>query len=1571
MDRDSKLEIRSKESRKHEKRKLEIRIPFRFFVFRLFVILLGASNFGFCPGVAAQEIKPETYQVGVAQIDITPDYPIRLSGFGFRRTESEGVTQRIWAKALAIEDKSGQPVVLITVDNCCVPAYLVNELASRLEKKAGLSHDRLSVTATHTHTAPMLKGMLATLFGMPIPKEHQERIDRYTAEFTDKLEQVALVALADRKPAQLFWGIGTVGFSANRRTPNGPVDHDLPVLVVRDPQGKTRAIYASYACHCVTLSNNKISGDWAGFAQQAIQDAVPGAVALVSIGCGADSNPSPRGKGDDVDLVMRQGEEVAHEVKRLIAGYLVPIRGCVDVARRTIQLPLADLPTQDEWTERAKRQDAVGYHARVQLNRLGRGESLKTKIEYPIQTCKFGDSLAMVFLPGEVVVDYSLRLKRELDAQRIWINAYANDDPCYIPSERILREGGYEGRDAMTYYDVPGPFKPGLEEKIITVVKEQAGKEFSAAFDSKKAPGLLSPQQSLATIRTKANLQVDLVAAEPLVASPVAIDFGPDGRLWVAEMLDYPEGVDGKYKAGGRIRVLESTRGDGIYDKATVFLDNLPFPTGVTVWRNGVLICAAPDIIYAEDSHRDGKADVVRKLFTGFGVDNFQARVNGLEYGLDGWIYGSCGLFGGKIKSLVTGETIQLGDRDFRIRPDKGILEPATGRTQQGRVRDDWGNWFGCDNSNLCWHYPLADHYLRRNPQVTPPNSAVLVPGGDDPNRLYPIRSQVQLFKLSGPPNRTTAACGIGVYRDDLLGPEFRGNTFTCEPVNLLVHRLQLTPKGSTFVGHRADDEQQSEFLASSDSWFRPVQARTGPDGCLWIVDMHRYVIEHPRWIPPEDLAKVDTRAGSTMGRIFRVRPKNRAPRPIPRLDRLDTAGLVAALDSPNGWQRDMASQMLHWRNDLTAAELLERLAADSVRPETRLQAICTLDGLGNLQALNVERALSDGHPGVRRHAVRLAEKYLKTNSSLGPLLLKLAEDPDPQVRLQVAFSLGACSDEAGAGQALASLALRYPDDPYLTAAVLSSVNRENMLVVLENVLNSKHSEALIQKLVEIAASLADEKTLSKIVGDVAGRPPGNTPFAPGALAGLLDALERQNKSLEKLADSNQIETAISKCRMQAANPKGEERQRIAAIAVLGRQPSQRDADLARLSELLSPQNSADIQSAALAGLGRMRGNRVADVVISTWPSLSPGLKSQVLDLLLSRKDWQSKLVKALEHGQIPLAQIDASRRLRLLENRDPAIRAAAAEIFEGAGATDRQKVLMDFRDVIAMTGDSHRGKETFAKRCSVCHRLQDVGFVVGPDLAALANKSPEYLLTSILDPSKEVDSRYIEYVASTKAGRTFTGILASETGTSITLKGQEGKEIVLLRSDLDDLQSSGKSLMPEGLEKDLSKQDLADVMAYVAQAGTPPKSLPGNKPILIKIENGSLHLLATNAEIHGGDITLESTFQNIGCWHDVQDHAVWMVQLDKAGRFEVSLDYACDDASAGNRFILEGGQPALRGQVAGTGGWDKYRQQKIGTLSLGAGTHRIVFRPDAGSLKGALLDLRGVHLTPDRQGNP
>jgi putative membrane-bound dehydrogenase-like protein len=1383
--------------------------------------ILGFFGRPIPPARAADKSPVSQYRAGVAKIDITPDYPIRLAGFGSRRTESDGVTQPIHGTALAIDDGSA-PFVLVTADLCGVPVELTERLAERLAK-AGVARDRFTLAVTHSHTTPMVSGYLRTLFGTPIPQDHQKHIERYTAELLDKFERVAQDALADRRPAKLSWGVGTVGFAINRRTKGGPTDHDLPVLAVRDLDGKLRAVWASYACHCVTLSNNKISGDWAGFAKEAIESDHPGAVALVTIGCGADQNPSSGVTGDKIETARVQGREVAREVKRLVAGFLSPVEGAISGSAERVELPLIDPPPRSAWEERARNSDpkqaAVAFHARSQLVRLDRGEALATKVDYTVRAWTFGDNLAIVFLPGEVVVDYSLRLKKELNGRRIWLNAYSNDVPCYIPSERILKEGGYEGGWAMTYYDLPGPFKPGLEERIHTATKQAVGKRFHARFDPSKVDSLpRSPQQSLTSIKLGPGLSAEVMAAEPLVTSPVAIAFGPDGRLWVAEMYDYPSGTDGKFRPGGRIRVLTSSRDDGNYDGSTVFLDDIPFPTGVTMWRNGILVCAAPDILYAEDTRGSGKADVVKKLFSGFGTDNYQARVNSLEYGLDGWVYGSCGLFGGTITSF-SGKTLALGNRDFRIKPDTGEIEPATGRTQQGRVRDDWDNWFGCDNTHLAWHYPLPDHYIRRNPHVAPPNPAVLI-GGDASEPLYPA-GNLQLFKLSGPPGRPTAVCGIGVYRDDLLGKDLTGDLLACEPVNLLLHRMKLKPNGSSFRAVRPPGEEHSEFLTSTDPWFRPVQVRTGPDGCLWVVDMHRYVIEHPRWIPPEELAKVDVRAGATLGRIFRIRPTDREPRSMVRLDKLDNAGLVAALDSPNGCQRDLAMQMLLWRDAKEAAPALVELVTESTRPQARLQSLCVLAGIGRLGRSQLLAALADQLPGVRRNAVRIAEDFSPTDDAFRKKLLNPATDVDPQVRLQAALSLGARRGAYYVG-ALADLVLSHPDDPYLTSAVLSGMRADNVAsFVIE--FSGRGLEGLPRQLVRPLLSTAiafdDREGSSRALRTLADASPSRSSMT--ALAILLDLLESRGKPLASLADQEtraSVARQLDAARAVAIRRQAKTEDRIAAVALLGRDASDRDA----LNRLLTPQEPVELQVSAATALGRHPAPESFQILISGWSSHSPPLKSRILEILLSRPRGAVVLLDAIESNAIPAAQIDAARRQRLLSDKDEAVRERSAKLFAAAINPDRQKVLAAFQDVLKLEADTSRGRVVFAKTCSVCHRLDGVGHEVGPDLAQIQNKSPAYLLQEMLDPNRNVDSRYVEYRATTKAGRDYAGLLHAESATSVTLRAQEGREQVLLRSDIESLESTGRSLMPEGLEKDLSRQEIADLIAFLTAKTAP-----------------------------------------------------------------------------------------------------------------------------------------------------
>jgi len=415
------------------------------------------------------------------------------------------------------------------------------------------------------------------------------------------------------------------------------------------------------------------------------------------------------------------------------------------------------------------------------------------------------------------------------------------------------------------------------------------------ALLTESGPPPKPPAASLAAIRVRPGFKVELVAHEPLVMDPVAFDWGADGKLWVAEMGDYPRGVDDHGKFGGVVRFLEDTDGDGIYDKSTVFLEGLGFPNGVMPWRKGVLVSCAPEILYAEDTDGDGKADVRKALFTGFAKGNQQHRMNGFEYGLDNWIYGANGDSGGEVTSALTGKTSNISGRDFRFRPDTGAFQTETGHTQFGRHRDDWGNWFGNNNSSWGWHDLVPERYLVRNPHLAVRATVREYATYADAHRLYPVNQAMRRFNWPGAVNTVTSACSASPYRDELFGAEFASSIFICEPVHNVVHREVLASDGVTFTSHRADDEQSGEFLASADNWSRFVFCKTGPDGALYIADMYRLVIEHPEWIPVEVQKRLDLRAGHDKGRIYRVAPANAKPRAIPRLDQLNAAGLVAA----------------------------------------------------------------------------------------------------------------------------------------------------------------------------------------------------------------------------------------------------------------------------------------------------------------------------------------------------------------------------------------------------------------------------------------------------------------------------------------------------------------------------------------------------------------------------------------------------------------------------------------------------------------------------------------------------
>ncbi|HEV7998679.1 MAG TPA: PVC-type heme-binding CxxCH protein, partial [Planctomycetaceae bacterium] len=986
-------------------------------------------------------------------------------------------------------------------------------------------------------------------------------------------------------------------------------------------------------------------------------------------------------------------------------------------------------------------------------------------------------------------------------------------------------------------------------------------------------------------------------------------------------------------------------------------------------------------------------ADIRKVVFSGFDSRNWQARVNSLSYGLDNWVHGANGLLGGTVRCPDRPDLeVKMGIRDFRMDPDRHLFElESGGGTQQGRTRDDWGNYFSNQNSELLLHTPLADRYVSRNPFVAPPEPIVMVPK-EDPDHLYPASRTLRRFNHPESANRVTSACSPVIYRDDLLGEEYRGNAFMCEPVHNLLTRRILKPVGATFAGVRAPSEQNSEFYVSSDNWSRPVDVKNGPDGAMWVVDMYRMIIEHPKWITADRLARIDPRAGANKGRIYRVVPEGKPARPWPNLAKMNSNELVAALDSPGGWQRDMAQFLLVERGDESVIPALEKMASENPRAETRLQALCTLDGLGRLTPAPLEAALRDKHPGVRRNAVRLCEPFLreegpfgsrdKTALVMGSRISEMIDDPDAQVRLQVACTLGEWNDTSS-GDAIARLALADQHEPYLFAAAMSSITKVNLARVAATVAHSAAGAAppqLYRNLMTMATAYGNDAVIKEFVAAMTPSASGSFSAANlSAVAALLDGLDRQHLSVTTFAHRlkhrgpallDKLKSVADAARTASADPQAPLDSRLAAVQILGRGLTAHDAaDIQTLGELLSPQTPAALQEGIVTALSKLREPAVAETILARWRGVSPPLRSSILDVLLVRDEWTSALLDRIEKKEIRAGEIDVPRSQRMMALKNRALADRAKKVLHAVDA-DREQVIRKYHEALSLPADAKRGRERFEKTCTVCHRLNGVGFSIGPELIALTDKSPQALIVAVLDPNRAVEQKYNVYSAVTNQGRQYTGILAAETGSSITLLQQEGKQTTLLRGDLEALASTGKSLMPEGLEKDIKPQDLADIMAYVGSTGPSRKVFPGNQPALVTAaQDGTLSLDASNCEIYGNTLVLEKRRGEpvLAEWHSPNDSAAWTVDISNPGLYTVSVMYSCHNDSAGNSFQFDSADKRITARVEGTGKvWTTYFPVEIGKVPLKAGKQRFTLRA-ADPLKGTLAKVESVLLIPPR----
>ena len=922
-----------------------------------------------------------------------------------------------------------------------------------------------------------------------------------------------------------------------------------------------------------------------------------------------------------------------------------------------------------------------------------------------------------------------------------------------------------------------------------------------------------------------ANLRIELAAAEPELIDPVAIRFDEDGRMWVCEMRDYPTGPPPGSGKNSRIRVLEDADGDGRFEKATTFADGLSFVTGLQPWKGGVFVTLSGAVAYMKDTDGDGKCDLDETWFEGFAEQNTQLRANHPRLALDNWIYVANGLRGGKVVSRKLKEQgpIDISGMDFRFDPLTGKAEAVSGNGQFGLTSDDWGNRFICSNRNPCMHVVIEDRYLKANPAVTVPAVVHNVAAFAENSRIFPISRAWTTSNLHA--GQFTAACGVHIYRGDALPKEFYGNVFTCDPTGNLVHREIMQPAGPTFTSKPAYEGK--DFLASPDEWFRPVNLELGPDGALYVVDMYRAVIEHPDWVPDELKKRPDERFGDDRGRIWRILPlgegrgegatdtnPTRQRGSDVRLSAATSNDLLPLLGHTNAWHRETAQRLLLECQRQALIPKLREIVTLSSNPHARASALWLMASQSLLEESDVSAAIKDSDPHVRRQAIKLAEQF-PDNEPIRTQTAGLDEDRDPVVRFQARLTARAGFNSI----------LRLPndlDDPWMRSGLLIAYKPESAAISMRAFFRPDAAVPSNRGWLTFAENLAElgmgarvvkvrDMGIQTVIEDLHG---GAHPTAAlAALHGALRGMARHRVSLTTVklnpgswSDVAQRVVAI------ATGPSTPQETQIVAIDVLGYLP-----DTTRLlTPFLGRDRDQAIRIAAIGALARQGGVEGWHPLVDALPSETPPIRRAIVDGMLANLGRTSELLDAIEANTIKPSELEAGQVTRLIQHGEPAIKERAGKLFAAATPAERAKALADYQVVLTMTADAKRGQAVFEKSCAACHKIAGIGTDVAPDISDSRTKKLDQLLGDILLPNRAIDNNYIGYNVRLLDGTIATGVLSAETSTSITLRQQGGKESVIPRSEIDELKSSGQSLMPEGLERQIPHQDMADLLSFI-----------------------------------------------------------------------------------------------------------------------------------------------------------
>ncbi len=1370
------------------------------------------------------------WRAGVSKIDITPGEPLRLSGYAVRKDVALGVSDPLSVRTLALRPNDDGLMAIVSIDAIGVPGNMTNRIAKIAQERWGIGRARLVLAATHSHSAPHLEDYAPNLFPSPLTDDQQAATKRYTVALENAIIDSLDKAIESMQEVRIRFGSGTAAVATNRRVlekgiwkgfgqqADGIVDHRIGVLAIEDLKGKLKSVVYNYACHATTIppTENKISGDWPGLSASKL-DASLGIIALPIVGCGADMGPTPSGS---YELAKSHGQSIAEAVTVALGAPMLTINAAPQTEFGYAGLP-SEHPSQEklkEWLDSKSPQQQK--YAKDFLALWKKRGVLPETYPAAVHVWTFQDQLSWVFLSGEVVLDYQLRLEKEIPSKHVWVSSYCDDVFGYVASERMRAEGGYEVDDSMVYYNLPGRWQTGTEDLLVRRVQE-----IRQGSDRERMPS--SPSEALKQLALADGLVIEQIAAEPLIQDPVNFAFDTKGRLWVVEMRDYPLGNEN----GGCIKILTDTDGDGIMDTSTIFLDQLSYPNSVFPYRDGAIVACAPDIFFAADRDGDGKAEIRETLVSGFPAANPQHRVNGFTFGLDGKLYFSSGGDAPTIQLVDSAETVRASGRDLALDLAQRKLEVVSGPTQYIRGRDDWNRWFGNANNEPMYQYVIDERYQKRADRSVDSVRQFLTTPSVGP-RVFPLSSADGRFNDVFSANRFTSACSSVICRTPGCGKEMDGAAMICEPVHNLVHRTKLQVEGAALRGERFAQDAQSEWVRSSDPWFRPVRVETGPDGAVWIADMYRLVIEHPQWIPEAWQARIDLRGGADKGRIYRVRHRDFRVVPLPIFADYNDEQVMAALQSDIGPQRDLAQQWIIEHKPIALRARIAQSMRSHAEPRIRLQMIATLDCCGWLDnSVLEERIRIEKSPRVIQYALDIVRaRWDSSPTSRSAVYSVSMENLDDELALHLILLLGV-DDAPEATTVIVKAARNREQNAWIQRAIQLALpvhqraiiaDLSDRLVQPKRTINlaSDNSQIATTKFISNLLKKSSEPLIRiEMISEWVQRAPKNQSQRYTLLPIVAAWLENQDANVIQMPDS--IRHWIDDAYRIVTDNELPVEQRAAAVHLLSWGESL-PVRIKSWVSCLGPALPPPVQEVAFELLLQASNDEALDQVLERWRGLGPSMRLQISSRLLQQPKWILRFLTAIESGKVRASDIDASSVQSMLNTWNREVQTRAVRIFGNAEVRDRVKVVesyiqeMSAAKANSIADDLEQGRKLYQQHCAVCHLAKDDLPALGPNLSSLTDLSVRNLTTGILDPNRAVDGKYKQYVIRTEDDLTLAGVIVQESESSVTLATADGKRHALLRNSIAELKDQGISLMPEGFERQLSAEAMRQMILYL-----------------------------------------------------------------------------------------------------------------------------------------------------------